>query len=69
MDRESALPPGRIASNAKFVIHSEANGVISEHENQADAILGLRAHLKKTRPAGTDEAAIYRRDGDGWRVF
>lgn len=62
MERKT-LPLKSIRSQAKFVIYSEKDGLISEHEKLADAMRRLALHI------GADlssRASIYERWEDGW---
>jgi hypothetical protein len=60
------LPFGRIESNARFAIYSEAEGLVSEHERARESMRGLSAHLKKNTQT---TARIYERTLEGWEAI
>jgi hypothetical protein len=68
MSGETGLPLQEIKSNALYVVYSQSRGLISEHEIATEATKSF-ASLVKSQGAVRNDAAIYKKERKGWRVF
>ena len=55
--------------HSEFVIFSESEGVVSEHDTEGDTMKAFVEHLRKHREPLGDEAMIYKRGPTGWDLF
>ena len=58
-----------LRARSEFVIFSNSEGVISEHDTEGDLMKAFVEHLKKHKGPVWDEAVIYKRSPDGWDLF
>lgn len=66
MENSRVLPFNRINSDARFVVYSESEGVISEHERAGLAMRGLSERVLKKHDT---KARIYERTPEGWEAI
>ena len=58
-----------LRAHSEFVIFSQSEGVISEHDTEGDTMRAFVEHLKKHREPQDDEAVIFKRGLTGWDLF
>jgi hypothetical protein len=59
-----------ISLKALFVVFSQKDGVISEHDTQADAARAFKAYLRSpSEHTGQSLPVILKRENDVWNVF
>lgn len=52
-----------------YVLFSQAEGLISEHEKAADARVAYLLYLRKRGPLAAEMAGVYFRSAAGWTRF
>ena len=66
MTRSEKLPLSEISSKSDYVVYSRRDGVVSGHRTATEAIKAFTTLA--SRNLETD-AAIYKRERDGWELF